>query len=413
MLVELASLMDANLLASAVSHALGLRLGGDEISFEAVARAIGKKQAILILDNCEHLIGAAATFADTIVRMCPAASILATSREALRIEGEYVYSVPPLEVPPQDCDKTDRAEEYGAVQLFLTRTRAGQCRIATEKSQLGKVAEVCRSLDGIPLAIEFAAARAATLGLDALAARLGDRFKLLTSGHRTALARHQTLRATLDWSYDFLTRQERRLLQRLAIFAAGFTLDAAIYVMSDTDLDDAEIIEQLSNLVAKSLVMVDGSTRWRLLETIRAYALEKAAGSGEAELGAKYHAKYFQQAFSSPKSDLHSSPGALEVDADVKELDNVRVALDWSFSVGGDEWIGIRLTAGYAPILLRLALMTECRDRATRALSSLRAMSRRDERLEMELRIALGTTLVFTMGSVEAASRRECCRGRW
>jgi predicted ATPase/DNA-binding winged helix-turn-helix (wHTH) protein len=400
MLIELASLTSASLLPSAATHALGLRLGGDEISFEAVAHAIGPKKLLLILDNCEHLIDAAARFAHTLVCMCPNASILATSREALRIEGEYVYGVPPLEVPPPDFEEVSKAEEYGAVQLFLARMGAVNLGLTTKRDDVTLIVDICRSLDGIPLAIEFAAARAAALGLEEVAARLDDRFRLLTSGRRNALARHQTLRATLDWSYELLTEHERRLLRRLGVFVAGFTLDAAIFIMKDTDLADSEVVEQLANLVAKSLVAVEGSARWRLLETLRAYALEKIAEAGETERIARCHAQYFQHAIARAALD----GGIHHMEILVREIDNVRAAVDWSFSSGGDQRIGVGLTADYAPVWIYLALMTECRDRTRRALSCLASLSNRDDRVEMQLQIALGTSLVFTMGSVEATT---------
>jgi predicted ATPase/DNA-binding winged helix-turn-helix (wHTH) protein len=399
-LVELASLTNASLMPSAVTHILGLRVGGDEISFEAVAHAIGGKKLLLILDNCEHLIGAAAKLAQTIVCMCPNASVLATSREGLRIEGEYVYRVPPLDVPPHAFETPGDAHEYSAVQLFLARMNAANLGHAPDRDNLGLVAAICRRLDGIPLAIEFAAARSAALGIEEVAARLDDRFRLLTAGHRTALARHQTLRATLDWSYELLTEPEKCLLRRLAIFVAGFTLDAAIYVMRESDLETSQVVEGIANLIAKSLVAVDGSfsRRWRLLETVRAYALEKAAEAGEVELVARLHAKFFQESFA-------HSHAVQDVDSCSREIDNVRAALDWSFSASGDEAIGIDLTAEYAAVWLHHALMPECRDRTRLALCRLKRMLPQDQRLKMELCIGLGTALVWTMGLVETTMK--------
>jgi predicted ATPase/DNA-binding winged helix-turn-helix (wHTH) protein len=402
-LIELASLTKASLMPSAVTHILGLRVGGDEISFEAVAHAIGGKKLLLILDNCEHLIGAAAKLAQAIVCMCPNASVLATSRESLRIDGEYVYRVPSLDVPPHPSETPSNAHEYSAVQLFLTRMNAVNLGHQPGPDNLALVAAICRSLDGIPLAIEFAAARSAALGIEEVAARLDDRFRLLTEGHRTALARHQTLRATLDWSYELLTETEQCLLRRLAIFVAGFTLEAAIYVMRESDLETSQVVEGIANLIAKSLVAVDGSSsrRWRLLETVRAYALEKATEAGEVELAARFHARFFQESFAHSAANIRPNHAVQDVDNASRELDNVRAALDWSFSTSGDETIGIELTAEYAAIWLHHALMAECRDRTGLALSRLKRMSSEDKRLQMELSIGLGTALVWTMGSVE------------
>jgi predicted ATPase/DNA-binding winged helix-turn-helix (wHTH) protein len=285
-LVDLVSLSDPSLVSSTVARVLGLNLAGKEISPESVAPAIGGRRLLLVLDNCEHLVDAAAKLAETIVRMCPHAYVLATSREVLRIEGEHVYRVPPLDVPPQNEEEPSGILGHSAVQLFIARARALDSAFSLQGSNLPAIAAICRRLDGIPLAIEFAAARAAMLGPEVILSRLDERFGLLTGGRRTALPRHQTLRAALDWSYELLPEPERCLLRRLGIFAAGFTLEAANAVMGNKGLATSVLLEQIANLVAKSLVTVDGSApvgRWRLLETIRAYALEILAESGETE----------------------------------------------------------------------------------------------------------------------------------
>jgi non-specific serine/threonine protein kinase len=254
--VELVSLSDPGLVPTALAGVLGLRLGGDEISAESVARAIGAQKLFLVLDNCEHVIDAAARLAETIVRMCPRTTILATSREILKIEGEYVYRVPPLDVPPQD-EEPGNILAHSAVQLFIATTTALQSDFSPHGENLAAIAAICRRLDGIPLAIDFAATRVATLGLQQVAAGLDDRLGMLTGGRRTALPRHQTLRATLDWSYELLPLSEQGLLRHLAVFPAGFTLEAATAVMSDTGTPAVE--EGIANLVAKSLVTLDRS----------------------------------------------------------------------------------------------------------------------------------------------------------
>jgi non-specific serine/threonine protein kinase len=269
-----------------VAHVLGLKLHCRQISPESVARAIGEKKLLLVLDNCEHVVDAAARLAETLVRLCPAASIVVTSREGLRIEGEHVYRVPPLDVPGLNGKDSDNIVGHSAVQLFIARAMAVDSDLSPQGENLRALADICRRLDGIPLAIEFAAARAAMLGPEVVLSRLDERFGLLTGGRRTALPRHQTLRAAFDWSYELLPEQERCLLRRLGIFAAGFTLEAANAVMGNKCRATSVFLEQISNLVAKSLVMVDGSApacRWRLLETIRAYALEILAESSETD----------------------------------------------------------------------------------------------------------------------------------
>jgi predicted ATPase/DNA-binding winged helix-turn-helix (wHTH) protein len=284
--VDLVSLSDPALAPSMVAGVLGLKLCGEEISAGSVARAIGGKKLLLVLDNCEHVIDAAAKLAETIVCACPHAHVLATSREVLRIGGEHIYRVPPLDVPLQHEEESGNILGHSAVQLFIARVKTLDSVFSSHGENSRAIAAICRRLDGIPLAIEFAAARAATLGPELVLSRLDERFGLLTGGRRTSLPRHQTLRATIDWSYDLLPGPERCLLRRLSIFAAGFTLEAANAVMSDKGYTASALLVQIANLVAKSLVTLDGSAptgRWRLLETIRAYALEVLGEDGETE----------------------------------------------------------------------------------------------------------------------------------
>ena len=292
--VELASVSDPRLVPTAAAAAMGLKPGGEEISAAAVARAIGGARVMLLLDNCEHLIDAAAGLVETLVRACPHTSILATSREVLRVDGEFVYRVPPLDVPPEHADEPGRVMEHSAVRLFIARSQALHADFVPQESGLPAIATICRRLDGIPLAIEFAAARAATLGLAQVASRLEDRFGVLTGGRRTALPRHQTLRATLDWSYELLPDAEQRMLRHLSVFPGGFTLAAAGAVLGEGADGLPEVEELITNLITKSLVTPEGtaSGRWRLLETVRAYAAEKLAERGEAAQASCRHAQH-------------------------------------------------------------------------------------------------------------------------
>jgi predicted ATPase/DNA-binding winged helix-turn-helix (wHTH) protein len=399
LVAELVSLSDPRLVPTAVATGLELNLGVDVISAESVARAIGQRKLLLVLDNCEHVIDAAATLAEALVRLCPRTSILATSQEILRIEGEYVWRVPPLEVPPRNEETPEIILEHGAVQLFVARTKEWRADFSPTAEDLPAIIAVCRRLDGIPLAIEFAAARAATLGVRQVAARLDDRLRLLTDGRRTALPRHQTLRATLDWSYELLPESEQRLLRRLAIFPAGFTMEAASAVAADSAKGASTVVEGIAHLVAKSLVILGGSEaarRWRLLETTRAYALEKLAEHGEAEQVARDHAEYHQRLFeqAEPRASMQSKAAWLA--AYGYEIDDVRAALDWCFSPSGDPAIGIALTVATTPLWMHLSLMTECRERVERALAAVDA--RRDERRAMQLFAALGGALLYTTG---------------
>src|SRR5215471_13430633 len=248
-LVELASLSDPDLVPSAVAGALRLRLGANIMSPEAVARAIAEQKLLLVLDNCEHVIDAAAMLVETVIRLCPRAMILTTSREVFRIDGEYAYRVPPLEVPAKEQVNADQILGVSAPALFVARAEELGADFSSQAESLPTIAAICRQLDGIPLAIELAAARAAALGIEELAAGLNDRFDLLTRGRRTALPRHQTLRATLDWSYGLLAEPERVILHRLAVFAGPFSLDAATVVAASPEVAASRPIEGLSSLV--------------------------------------------------------------------------------------------------------------------------------------------------------------------
>jgi predicted ATPase/DNA-binding winged helix-turn-helix (wHTH) protein len=284
--IEFASLSDPGLVPTRAAGILGLKPDGDDINPTAIAHALADQKFLLIIDNCEHVIDAVAELVETIVRRCPRTTVLATSRELLRIDGEYVYRVPPLEIPPQHRIELEDSLGHSAVQLFVAKTQELDSSFTAHVENVRSIAAICRHLDGIPLAIEFASARVATLGLQHVASHLEDRFALLANGRRTALARHQTLRATFDWSYELLTETEQRLLRRLATFAAGFTLEAATAIMNDPDDTAQSVLAGISNLVSKSLIAFDRSVsggRWALLETTRAYALEKLMEYGEPD----------------------------------------------------------------------------------------------------------------------------------
>ena len=400
--VPLASLSDQALVPSAVATVLGLRIGGDRISAEAVARAIAGEKVLLVLDNCEHVIDAAASLVEAILRSCPHAAVLATSREILGVEGEYVYRVPPLDVPPERHEDADGIHEYSAVQLFVDRLMALDPDFSVRPEHFPTIATISRRLDGIPLAIEFAAARVSTLGFEQVVDLLHDRFSLLTQGRRTALPRHQTLRATLSWSYELLTDSERILLRRLAIFAGGFTLRAATAVASGTDGVASSVAEAIASLFAKSLVALDGSSpsgRWRLLETIRAYAGEKLTESGESGQVARRHAEFYRDLVVS--AGLGSRSPVEDLTLHVREIDNVRAALDWSFSPPGDTEIGLSLTAAFCPVWLDISLLAECRERIERALEYLTADLKLVPRFQMQMQITLGIVQIITLGSAE------------
>ncbi len=391
-LVELAPLSDPGLVPSAVAGVLGLKMRGAEISPEFVARAIGERKLLLVLDNCEHVVDAAATLAETLARMCPHTSILATSRETLRIDGEYVYLVPSLDVPPPHQEAPGDVLEHSAVQLFIARTSGLHSGFLRDGKNLSAVADICRRLDGIPLAIEFAAAHAAAIGVRQVASRLDDRFGFLVGGRRTALPRHQTLRATLDWSYELLPEPERRLLRRLAVFPAGFTLEAATAVTSDAGADASAAVEDIGNLVTKSLVTLDGSAsarRWRLLETIRAYALNKLTEAGELQSLSRRHAEYHRDLIETARAEWETRLTAEWLATYAPYIDDVRAALDWANSPAGDDAIGIALTVAALPLWFEMSLLEECRVRTERALSTFEEAADKDDRQRMQLYAAI------------------------
>jgi predicted ATPase len=403
--VGLASLQDPALVPSAISTSLGNTPGvGDPMS--SLVAWLRDKRALIILDSCEHVIGAAAAIAEAMLKAAPQVAVLATSREPLRAEGEWLLRVPPLKVPPETNGLT-AAEALGfpAVELFNERATAALDSFLLTDSDLPTAIEICRRLDGVPLAIELAAAQVDVLGVKGLAAQLDDRLAVLTRGRRTALPRQQTLRATIDWSYELLSDSERHLLCRLAVFPGGFTLEAAAAVMCDYCDDPSTVVgEGIASLVAKSLVSRDGSgptVRWRLLETIRAYALEKLAESDETNLAARRHAEFFRDLIVPTATNPVLRISSDDVARYGREIDNVRAALDWSFSPVGDAAIGIALTAAFAPVWLHLALVVECRERALRALDLLSPDSNLIAPLERRLHIALGIALTLTMGPVE------------
>src|ERR1700693_5810161 len=403
--IELAPLSDPELVPVTVATALGLELASGTASPLSVANALRSKQLTLVLDNCEHVIDAAARIAEALLRVNPTARVIATSREPLGTEGERVYPVPPLAVPTEASPGGEDPLRYGAVRLFVERARAAAPHFSPD-ARVAALAGICRRLDGIPRGIELAAARAATLGIEGVAARLDDRFRLLVGGHRTAMPRHQTLRATLDWSDELLTEPERVVLRRVAIFAGGFTLQAASAVAADEEITAAEVVDCVTNLVAKSLVTADASgatVRYRLLETTRAYLLEKLVEAGEFDAVARRHARRYLDVFDGADADAETRSASEWLAEYGPRIDNVRAALDWAFSPGGDASIGVALTIAAVPLWVQLSLLGGCRERVERALASLSDAGAASARPRMQLSAALGWSLMYGVGRAREA----------
>lgn len=316
---------------------------------EAIPQWLRRKKLLLILDNCEHVLAAVAGIADAITQTCPDVRMLATSRQALGVSGEAVHRLPSLAVPePGSMPSAEHALQYGAIALFVDRAALADTRFVLSDDRAPIVADICRRLDGIPLALELAAARVKILSIPNLAQRLDERFKSLTGGSRTALPRQKTLGALIDWSYDLLTPQEQILFSRVGIFAGGFSLDAAGAVCSGEDLDEIDILDLLSSLTDKSLVVADTAgeqERCHLLESTRAYALEKLNGAVERERLARRHAEYFRDQAQEADERFGTGSTAAWLASVEREVDNYRAVLEWALKDGHDIGLG-RAVAG-------------------------------------------------------------------
>ena len=333
-LIELAPLADPTLLTQTIAGALGLQEEQGRATADIVTDYLRAKTLLLILDNCEHLIESCARLADTTLHAAPGLKILATSREALGIAGETAYRVPSLPLPdPLDAQDLDRVAANDCVRLFVDRASAADPRFRLTEKKADAVSQICLRLDGIPLAIELAAARIKVFSPDQIAARLDDRFRLLTGGSRTALERHQTLLALIEWSHDLLSEDERLVLRRLSVFAGGWSLEAAQAVCGDGAGD--EVVETLARLAEKSLVTVDESAeiaeaRYHLLETIRQYAREKLLASGESSPVRDRHLGYYEHFAEEAEPRLRGADQLAWLERMETEHDNVRAALAWS-----------------------------------------------------------------------------------
>ena len=294
--VDLVALSDPTLVSGSVASAIGVaQIAGDSIS--SLVELLRDRRMLLVIDNCEHVIETVAPLLETIFEGADRVCLLSTSREALRVEGEHVHRVAPLEYPAAGTLPTAaEAMTFSAVQLFVERARANGSQVVLSDADAPVVAEICRRLDGIALGIEFAAGRVEVFGIRGTAELLENRFKLQWRGRRTALPRHQTLSAMIDWSYSLLTDLERLVLRRLSVFVGSFSLEAASVVVADCMVDAQEVIETLGSLADKSLVSIDGrvtTTRYRLLDTTRAYAGAKLEGADESRSVQQRHAEYF------------------------------------------------------------------------------------------------------------------------
>jgi predicted ATPase/DNA-binding winged helix-turn-helix (wHTH) protein len=398
--VDLAPIENPILVVSTLVSVLGVALRVDE-PIAGIVDFLRDKRLLIVIDNCEQVIEAVARMTDAILRDAVGAHILITSREPLQIAGERVHRLMPLECPPVKANITAAdAMGYAAVQLFVDRATASVSDFSLKETLAPAVAEICRRLDGIPLAIELAAARVEFFGVFALATGLKDMFAVLTKGRRLALPRHQTLRATLDWGHNLLSPTEQAVLRRVAIFRAAFSLESALSVVVGPEIPFENVVDAMGNLVAKSLMNVDsrgGTPQYRLLEATRLYANEKLAASNEGPETARRHAERHLWLFEDLKGDRESNLGEQWLRLYAGRIDDVRAALDWSFSQDGDLSIGLELTVASAPLWFQLSLSWEYRERVERALRRLVQEPGPDAVMEMRLQTALGHVFWYAM----------------
>ena len=369
--IDLSPLRDAGLVVAEVAQSLGLRDEPDRPLLQTLSAHLKPRSALLILDNCEHLVQAAADMAHALLRAAPSLRLLATSREALRVPGELAYPVLPLPLPDRQADLAT-LQQSTAVRLFVERAQAHKPGFALTEADAPGMAEIVSRLEGIPLALELAAARVRAMGLSDINLRLRDRFKLLTGGSRVLQQRQQTLRALVDWSYDLLSADEQTTLSRLAVFIGGFDLAAAEAVCGVDPLDPFDQLDLLSSLVEKSLVMadeVDAHTRYRMLETIRDYAHEKLLAAGEHAATSARHAEHFFALSRQARVGLMGAEQALWVARLELDHDNLRAAMTLAESGGVDPFIAVKLAVNLQGFWMLRGYGTEGRERVAAALA--------------------------------------------
>jgi predicted ATPase/class 3 adenylate cyclase/DNA-binding CsgD family transcriptional regulator len=350
-LVELAPVTEPELVTRTAATALRISEAPGRPMLDTLTDAVGDRNLLLVLDNAEQVLGAVAELADAVIRSCPRVCLLVTSREPLGTGGEHVFRVPGLTVPPADLAAPDRLAAFESVQLFAEHASMYRRGFAVDDANAAEVAAICVRLDGIPLALELAAARLGSLSVSEINARLDQRFRLLTTGNRTARPRHQTLRALIDWSYDLLSSEERIVLERLSVFAGGWTLDAAEAVVGGGDVPDWQVLDLLAALVGKSLVqaeVIGGSTRYRLLETVRHYAAERLALRAGADLTdiPAAHRDHYLSLVETAAAQLRGPDELRWLNRIEAEFDNIRAALAFSIADPGSAEPGLRLAAG-------------------------------------------------------------------
>jgi predicted ATPase/DNA-binding winged helix-turn-helix (wHTH) protein len=399
--VGLATLQNPDLVPSALGSVLGLTLPGGVNPVSGLIAWLRDKHALVVLDNCEHLVSTVASLAEEVVKSTQDVSVLVTSREPLRAEGEFYHRLGSLELPPRSTQLTaGEALRYSAVQLFSERAAlAGADQFVIDNRDVSAVVEICQRLDGIPLALELAAAHVGSLGVRGLAARLDAHLALRMWGRRTALPRHQTLRATLDWSYDLLSEPERIILRRLAVFRGDFTMDSASEIVADKEIISERVVDGVANLVDKSLVVADiggDITYYHLLEITRTYAMEKLQESGEREGIMRSHAQYFRKLLTQAGADSAARAKSEWLADYPRHIGNLRAALEWAFSSNGDAALGVALAALATDFWIATSQVSELCDWGFKAVGQLGVAE--GTRFETMLQYGLGQALTYSRG---------------
>ncbi|MCE4556567.1 ATP-binding protein [Roseateles cellulosilyticus] len=399
--VDLAPLSDPARVPLALASALGISVSSTD-PWANLREPLRESRMLIVLDNCEHVIDGAASLAERVLREAPHIRILATSREALDAEGEWVHRLAALEAPdPAEPTPLEQARTFAAVQLFAERAGANSDSFALDEANIAVVAHLCRQLDGMPLAIELAAARIDSLGLHGLAARLEEMFTLLTRGRRTVLPRHRTLQALLDWSHDLLTDGERVVLRRLSIFRSAFSLQSAAAVLADAELSAQAVVDGVLGLAGKSLVAVDvngHAVMHRLLYTTRTYAAEKLASSGEARRLALAHATHCRDVLLQSVPQRDTQPIGEWLQSYGRMMDDIRAGLDWAFSPAGEALLGVQLTVAAADLVYELGLIDEFRGWVDIAMEAVGTLQPPQPGLELRLCAARGFLGAQTRG---------------
>ncbi|WP_431324309.1 ATP-binding protein [Rhizobium sp. YTU87027] len=403
-LIDLAPLKDPSLVPYAVAAAIGLATHSANM-LAALGSYLRDCEMLLVFDNCEHIIEAAAFCADRILAEAPCIRILATSREPLRMRGERVRRLSGLDAPPASSDlKAAEALGYPAIQLFVNRATDRLESFELSDANALTVAEICRRLDGLALSIELAATRVDSFGMDGLLAHLDDRFRLL-SGHRAGPERHRTLTAVIDWSYDLLSQSERAVVRRLSVLAGSFSLDSACAVAGE-GFERVRVIDDVANLVAKSLFSVDvvaDKLAYRLLETTRAYCLERLQLSGEEEVVRRRHAEHICAVLERAASEWALQPAPDWARAYGGFLGDLRSALDWAGGPAADRSLYTRLSVAGCLLWNHFSLTEECRVRVSRALEELDAAGLVGTAAEMQLQVSFAGATMFMRGAIPLA----------